>query len=114
QTRQERDAVARRVREAAENLTRGCLRNSGLFTEDDEIVATAGIADALTVNREGRPIVVVDWKSDVNPDQETLDHYRGQVHAYLEMTGAELGLIVLMTSATVIAVNPAKVSAPPS
>lgn len=32
QTRQERDAVSRRVREAAENLARGCLRNSGLFT----------------------------------------------------------------------------------
>lgn len=32
QTRQERDAVARRVREAAENLTRRRLRNSGLFT----------------------------------------------------------------------------------
>lgn len=30
-TRQERDAVARRVRETAENLTRGCLRNSGLL-----------------------------------------------------------------------------------
>ncbi|ARQ13501.1 DNA helicase UvrD-like protein (plasmid) [Rhizobium etli] len=85
-----------------------------LREEDAELVATAGIADALTVNREGRPIVVVDWKSDVNPDLKTLDHYRGQVHAYLEMTGAELGLIVLMTSPTVIAVNPANVPSPPS
>jgi exodeoxyribonuclease-5 len=32
--------------------------------------ATAGIADALTVGEDGRPVVVVDWKSDVNP---TLD-----------------------------------------
>ncbi|WP_377297475.1 hypothetical protein [Rhizobium sp. SGZ-381] len=29
--RQKRNDVTRRVREAAENLTRGCLRNSGLF-----------------------------------------------------------------------------------
>ena len=43
------------------------------------------------------PVVVVDWKSDVNPDAQTLDHYRAQVRAYLDMTGAERGLIVLMT-----------------
>jgi exodeoxyribonuclease-5 len=30
--------------------------------------ATAGIADALTVGEDGRPVVVVDWKSDVNPE----------------------------------------------
>ncbi|WP_320203688.1 UvrD-helicase domain-containing protein [Agrobacterium rosae] len=72
--------------------------------ENAELLATAGIADALTVNSEGRPLVVVDWKSDVNPAQQTLDHYRAQVRAYLDMTGAEQGLIVLMTSATVITV----------
>lgn len=72
--------------------------------ENAELLATAGIADALTVNSEGRPLVVVDWKSDVNPAQQTLDHYRAQVRAYLDRTGAEQGLIVLMTSATVITV----------
>lgn len=75
--------------------------------EDTELVATAGIADALTVSPSGRPVVVVDWKSDVSPDPQTLDHYRAQVRAYLDMTGAEQGLIVLMTSAVVIAVSPA-------
>lgn len=68
--------------------------------------ATAGIADALTVGEDGQPVVVVDWKSDVNPDAQTLDHYHAQVSAYLNMTGAELGLIVLMTRGTVIAVSP--------
>jgi exodeoxyribonuclease-5 len=68
--------------------------------------ATAGIADALTVGGDGRPVVVVDWKSDVNPDAQTLDHYRAQVRAYLDMTGAERGLIVLMTRGTVVAVSP--------
>lgn len=58
------------------------------------------------LNPDGRPGVVIDWKSDVNPDPQTLDHYRAQVRAYLDMTGAEQGLIVLMTSATVIIVAP--------
>jgi exodeoxyribonuclease-5 len=74
---------------------------------DDGIeTATAGIADALTLTAEGRPAVVIDWKSDVNPDAGTLDHYRSQVRAYLDMTGAERGLIVLMTTGTVIGVSP--------
>jgi exodeoxyribonuclease-5 len=67
---------------------------------------TAGIADALTVGKDGRPVVVVDWKSDVNPETQLLEHYRAQVRAYLDMTGAERGLVVLMTKGTVIAVLP--------
>ena len=42
---------------------------------DGEETATAGIADALTLTAEGRPAVVVDWKSDVNarsPDARSL------------------------------------------
>ena len=74
--------------------------------EDAGLVATAGIADALTVGDDGRPAVVVDWKSDVSPDQHTVEHYRMQVRAYLDMTRAGLGLIVLMTSGMVIAVAP--------
>ncbi len=70
--------------------------------------ATVGIADALTLTAEGRPAVIVDWKSDVAPTPGTLDHYRSQVRAYLDMTGAERGLIVLMTSGAVIPVLPTK------
>lgn len=70
--------------------------------------ATAGIADALTLTAEGNPEVVVDWKSDVTPAPGTIDHYRAQVRAYLDMTGAERGLIVLMTSGEVIPVLPTK------
>lgn len=75
-------------------------------TEDGEETATAGIADALTLTAEGRPAVIVDWKSDVNPDPRTIDHYRAQVRTYLDMTGAKRGLIVLMTTGTVITVSP--------
>lgn len=73
---------------------------------DGAETATAGIADALTLTAEGRPAIVVDWKSDVAPNSQTLDHYRAQVRAYLDMTGAGHGLIVLMTSGTVIPVQP--------
>ncbi len=78
---------------------------------DGAETATAGIADALTLTDAGRPAVVVDWKGDVTPAPGTLDHYRAQVRAYLDMTGAERGLIVLMTSGNVIPVQPTN---PPS
>jgi exodeoxyribonuclease-5 len=73
--------------------------------EGSELVAMAGIADALTIGSDGRPVAVVDWKSDVNPNAQTLDHYRAQVSAYLDMTGADRGLIVLMTSGRIIEVQ---------
>ncbi|MDD9994159.1 MAG: hypothetical protein OXS35_00215, partial [Dehalococcoidia bacterium] len=49
--------------------------------------AMAGVADAIAVDANGTPQVVIDWKSDVDPSTEALEHYRGQVRAYLDMTG---------------------------
>jgi exodeoxyribonuclease-5 len=66
---------------------------------------TAGIADAVGFDADGRPQVVVDWKSDVNPTPETIDHYRAQVGQYLAMTGAARGLIVLVTSGRVVEIR---------
>ena len=63
--------------------------------------AAAGIVDAIAFDADGKPEVVIDWKSDVAPTPETVAHYRAQVRAYLEMTGAERGLIVFMTSGIV-------------
>ena len=60
--------------------------------------AAAGIVDAIAFGADGKPEVVIDWKSDVAPAPETVEHYRAQVHAYLEMTGAGRGLVVFMTS----------------
>ena len=71
----------------------------------EESVAS-GIADAVAFDADGAPYAVVDWKSDVLPAPATLEHYRAQVRAYLHMTGASLGLIVLATSGTVIRVKP--------
>ena len=75
-------------------------------TVDGDEAAMTGIADALALTPEGLPAVIVDWKSDVNPDPETVAHYRAQVRAYLDMTGAARGLIVLMTTGTVIPISP--------
>jgi exodeoxyribonuclease-5 len=77
-------------------------------TNEGVETATAGIVDALTLTPEGHPAVVVDWKSDVTPVLERLDHYRAQVRAYLHMTGAKRGLVVMMTSGNVIPVEPTK------
>ncbi|RCK34597.1 ATP-dependent endonuclease [Thalassospira xiamenensis] len=63
-----------------------------------------GIADALTLTADGHPAVIVDWKSDVNPTSVMLNHYREQVRVYLEITEANLGLIVFMTTGAVIQV----------
>jgi exodeoxyribonuclease-5 len=67
--------------------------------------ATAGIADAIAFGADGKPHVIIDWKTDVAPVAETLEHYRAQVRAYLDVTQAERGLIVLATSGTIITVE---------
>jgi exodeoxyribonuclease-5 len=74
----------------------------------DHEEATAGIADAIALSNDGKPLVVIDWKSDVAPTPEMLEHYRDQVGAYLDITNAERGLIVLATTGRVIAVERAK------
>lgn len=80
----------------------------GLTAEEDGESATAGIADALALAESGAPEVVIDWKSDVNPSDATLDHYHAQIGAYLEITGPREGLFVLMISGQVIPVIPAR------
>ena len=67
---------------------------------------TIGIADAIAFGAEGTPQVVIDWKSDVDPSPETLRHYCDQVRAYLDVTRAERGLIVALTSGTVTPIMP--------
>jgi exodeoxyribonuclease-5 len=72
---------------------------------DGEEQATAGVTDATSFARDGKPTVVIDWKSDVDVDPETLEHYRTQVRNYLRTTGADLGLIVFVTSGTVVSIH---------
>jgi len=76
---------------------------SSVMKEERE-EAMAGVADAIAFDPSGIPQVVVDWKSDVVPSAVTIEHYRAQVRAYLNMTEIDHGLIVLITSGTVIPV----------
>jgi exodeoxyribonuclease-5 len=74
------------------------------LTAGDEEQVISGIADAVALAPDGSIEVVVDWKSDVAPTAETVDGYRSQVRAYLKATGAQRGLIVLMTAGIVLEV----------
>jgi exodeoxyribonuclease-5 len=67
--------------------------------------ATAGVTDATSFAANGKPQVVIDWKSDVNPAPETVEYYRAQVRNYLGMMEIENGLIVFVTSGTVVPVK---------
>ncbi len=60
-----------------------------------DVVIWSGVADAVAVDADGRPEVVIDWKSDHAPTPETLAHYQEQVRAYLRLTGAREGIVVL-------------------
>ena len=73
----------------------------GSTETDTHEEATAGIVDAIAFDADGKPDVVIDWKSDVDPSPETLDHYSAQVRAYLDMTGAERGMVVAVTSGSI-------------
>ena len=70
----------------------------------EETIA-AGIVDAMVLNEHGLPHVIVDWKSDVDPEKGALDHYRAQMRSYLEMTGAPRGLIVLLSRGSTIPIS---------
>ena len=69
--------------------------------EGSSVTLTAGIADAVAVDRKGRIDVVVDWKSDVEPSVEQAAMYHQQVREYLRATNARTGLIVFMSTGRV-------------
>jgi exodeoxyribonuclease-5 len=72
--------------------------------EQDEDRPTAGVVDAMTCTDDGRPDVVVDWKSDVAPTEAAIAEYRAQVGCYLSATGARVGFIVFATVGKVVCV----------
>ena len=61
-----------------------------------EMAITAGIADAVTFDDDGRIDVVVDWKSDARLRERQIRIYREQVGSYLKATGARTGHIVFL------------------
>ncbi len=61
-----------------------------------------GIADALYLDSDGKPSIVIDWKSDVKINEKRIQKYTKQVKDYLKIVEVKRGMIVLMTSGEVI------------
>ena len=59
--------------------------------------STYGIIDAISIGDGGRPIAVVDWKSDINPSPSTVERYRSQLMAYMELVEVETGYLIFVT-----------------
>ena len=66
---------------------------------------TSGIVDATSFGDDGAPQAIIDWKSDVDPQPEMVEHYRAQVQSYLRATGLAKGLIVFVTRDAIIEVS---------
>jgi ATP-dependent exoDNAse (exonuclease V) beta subunit len=64
-----------------------------------------GVADAVVPNEFGPPVLVVDWKSDVEPSARKTMRYSGQLAEYLRATGASEGLLVYLTTGQVVRVT---------
>ena len=65
---------------------------------------TRGYADAIYYS-DGKPDIVIDWKSDVQPDAKIIEAYKSQVRSYLTAVGANSGLLVFVTSGKVVNVS---------
>ncbi len=73
-------------------------RSSGAESGEE---VTQGVADAVALNTRGQPETVVDWKSDVMPTATDVARYCAQVREYLQVTDADEGLVVFVTSGRV-------------
>jgi CRISPR-associated exonuclease Cas4 len=62
--------------------------------------ALAGRIDAAAID-DGRPQVIVDWKSDVAPRPDDIAAHAAQLQGYLQATGAPRGALVYMTTGSV-------------
>jgi exodeoxyribonuclease-5 len=80
---------------------------AAMNADADGTQVIVGTADAVVLAADGTPELVIDWKSDVMPDATTAAGYVAQVRAYLAASGAPAGLIVFMTTGTVLRVTPA-------
>jgi ATP-dependent exoDNAse (exonuclease V) beta subunit len=68
--------------------------------EGKEHVRT-GIVDAVAYSDDGKPVALLDWKSDIEPTGASINHYKAQVRSYLEMTGTPKGYVVFATTGAV-------------
>jgi PD-(D/E)XK nuclease superfamily len=68
----------------------------GLFADGGDPRALAGRIDAIAYEGD-RAEVVIDWKSDVDPDETEMRLHAEQLEDYLRATGATRGALVYMT-----------------
>ncbi len=68
----------------------------GLVADGGGPKALAGRIDAIAYEGD-RAEVVIDWKSDVVPDETDMRFHAGQLEDYLRSTGAARGALVYMT-----------------
>jgi hypothetical protein len=67
--------------------------------------AISGIVDAFSLDASGQPHLVIDWKSDVEATVKAIEDYRTPIQAHLETAKIGEGLLVFVTSGTVILVR---------
>lgn len=79
------------------------IGTSGARRDGTVEILTMGVSDAMAFD-QGRADVVVDWKGDLRPSAQTVRMYKDQVGDYLKMTGARRGLIVFMSTGSVVEV----------
>jgi exodeoxyribonuclease-5 len=67
----------------------------------DPMTYVGGGVDALALSQDGAPDLVIDWKSDVDPDATQVELYRQQVRDYLAATRAREGLLVFLSTSRI-------------
>jgi CRISPR-associated exonuclease Cas4 len=68
-----------------------------LFGARFDTVLVSARADAIAFEA-GLAVSAFDWKSDVAPMKDDHDAHASQLLEYLELTGADMGAVVYMTS----------------
>jgi len=63
---------------------------------------TSGIADAVACDANDKIDTIIDWKSDVEMNDDKLAAYRTQLGDYRKQTGAKRALLVLMTTGKIM------------
>jgi ATP-dependent exoDNAse (exonuclease V) beta subunit len=72
------------------------------WDQDEGTTFLRGVVDALVVDATKNVEVVVDWKSDVDPDERRISLYCEQMREYLVAAKAKCGLLVFLSSGKVI------------
>jgi exodeoxyribonuclease-5 len=77
----------------------------GKAKQEGQLQTDSNAMGGTSFAANGKSQVVIDWKSDVDPAPESIEHCRAQVLNYLGTMGIENGLIVFVTSGTVVPVK---------